>query len=103
MIAGHVLGGSDFDRARVAAQVVTSIGFLGAGVIWKSLEERLVHGLTTAASLRTTASVGLLVGVGAYLLVAVTAGLSFVIRQLRRAPGDGLDARPTPDPNGEGE
>ena len=107
-LAGIALGGANFDRARVAAQVVTGIGFLGAGVIWKSPEERFVHGLTTAASLWNVASIGVLVGVGAYLLAAVTAGLSFAILRSRRAPGGGPERTPIPDrmrvdPYGAGE
>lgn len=44
----------------VAAQVVSGIGFLGAGTIYKSGDQ--VYGLTTAASLWTTAAVGMHVG-----------------------------------------
>lgn len=107
-LAGIALGGANFDKARVAAQVVTGIGFLGAGVIWKSPEERFVHGLTTAASLWNVASIGVLVGVGAYLLAAVTAGLSFAILRSRRAPGGGPERTPIQDrmrvdPYGAGE
>ena len=107
-LAGIALGGTNFDRARVAAQVVTGIGFLGAGVIWKSPEERFVHGLTTAASLWNVASIGVLVGVGAYVLATVTAGLSFAILRSRRSQSGTPDRMPLPDPMrvdryGEGE
>ncbi|WP_455392022.1 MgtC/SapB family protein [[Eubacterium] cellulosolvens] len=56
----------NIDVTRVAAGVVTGIGFLGAGVIFK--EGASVKGLTTAASIWVTAAVGLLVGVGEYIL-----------------------------------
>ena len=50
------------DPARVAAQVVSGISFLGAGVIFK--REGLVRGLTTAAGIWVTAAIGLAVGAG---------------------------------------
>lgn len=59
-VAGADLGGAD--PARVAAQVVTGIGFLGAGAILR--EGGSVRGLTTAASLWVTAAVGLACGLG---------------------------------------
>lgn len=53
------------DPARVAAQIVVGIGFLGAGVIIKS--GRVVRGLTTAACLWMVAGVGMAVGAGLYV------------------------------------
>jgi putative Mg2+ transporter-C (MgtC) family protein len=50
------------DRGRVAAQIVTGIGFLGAGAIIR--EQGNVVGLTTGATIWTTAAIGLLVGAG---------------------------------------
>ncbi len=52
------------DPTRMAQGIMTGIGFLGAGVIYK--EGVSVHGLTTAASIWTTAAIGILVGVGFY-------------------------------------
>jgi putative Mg2+ transporter-C (MgtC) family protein len=62
-VAGFVgSGGVSFDPTRIAAQVVTGIGFLGAGAI---LTHGLtVRGLTTAAALWVTAAIGLAVGLG---------------------------------------
>jgi putative Mg2+ transporter-C (MgtC) family protein len=54
---------------RIAAQIVSGIGFLGAGAIIQA--GRWVRGLTTAASLWATAAVGLAVGSGEYLLAVV--------------------------------
>lgn len=54
-----------FDPSRVAAQIVTGIGFLGAGVILK--EGLAVRGLTTAACLWVAAGIGMAVGCGLYL------------------------------------
>lgn len=53
------------DVTRIASQVVVGIGFLGAGAILK--EGATIRGLTTAASLWATASIGLAVGVGSFL------------------------------------
>lgn len=58
---GHVV----LDPSRVAAQVASGIGFLGAGTI--ILRRRIVHGLTTAASIWSVAAVGLAVGGGLYV------------------------------------
>lgn len=75
-----------FDRAdtsRVAAQVVTGIGFLGAGVIFVKHEH--VKNLTTAASIWTTAAVGMCVAVGAWLLaIAATVTIWVILVLLRR-------------------
>ncbi len=59
------------DPGRIAAQVVTGIGFLGAGAIIRHGVS--VRGLTTAASLWAAAAVGLAVGLGLYPLAMVTA------------------------------
>jgi len=53
------------DPARIAAQIVTGIGFLGAGAILK--EGATIRGLTTAASLWATAAVGMAAGAGSWL------------------------------------
>jgi putative Mg2+ transporter-C (MgtC) family protein len=65
------------DPSRVAAQVVSGIGFLGAGTI--VLRSKVVRGLTTAASLWTVAAVGLAVGGGLYIAAATTTGLIIII------------------------
>ncbi|HEV2531642.1 MgtC/SapB family protein [Phenylobacterium sp.] len=58
-------GAARLDPTRLAQGVMTGIGFLGAGVIFK--EGVNVQGLTTAASVWATAAIGLLCGVGAYV------------------------------------
>lgn len=64
------------DPGRVAAQIVTGIGFIGAGVI---LHRRgNIKGLTTAATLWVTAAIGLAVGVGMVWLSATATGFIFV-------------------------
>jgi putative Mg2+ transporter-C (MgtC) family protein len=71
------------DPSRVAAQIVTGVGFLGAGVILK--EGASVRGLTTAASLWTVSGLGMAFGMGFYSLggiatILVLASLSFLKR-----------------------
>ncbi|MFW9994330.1 MAG: MgtC/SapB family protein [Candidatus Odinarchaeota archaeon] len=55
------------DPARVAAGIVTGLGFLGGGIILKRSEEE-VQGLTTAAGIWAVGSIGLAIGSGMYLL-----------------------------------
>lgn len=57
------------DPARVAAQIVSGIGFLGAGAILK--DGIVIRGLTTAASLWATSAVGMAAGAGEYIIAAV--------------------------------
>ena len=62
-----------FDQSRIAAQVVSGIGFLGGGVIFKGRE--FVRGLTTAATIWMTAAIGMACGAGMIgLATALTAG-----------------------------
>ncbi|NLY54177.1 MAG: MgtC/SapB family protein [Firmicutes bacterium] len=72
----ETMGGRFSDPARLAAQVVSGIGFLGAGTILK--EGSSVRGLTTAASLWVVAGVGLAVGSGFYLGAVVTTVIVFL-------------------------
>jgi putative Mg2+ transporter-C (MgtC) family protein len=65
------------DTARIAAGVVTGIGFLGAGAIIAS--GGAVRGLTTAAGLWVIAAVGLAIGAGAYLLATIVATVMLLI------------------------
>lgn len=58
--------GVSLDPSRIASQVVTGIGFLGAGTI--ILHKQMVRGLTTAAGIWVTAGIGMAVGSGLYLL-----------------------------------
>jgi len=56
--------GPNSDPARISAQIVTGIGFLGAGTIIRVRESNIIRGLTTAASLWTVAAIGMAVGRG---------------------------------------
>ena len=59
-----------FDPSRIAAQVVTGIGFIGAGTI--IFQKQAVRGLTTAAGLWVTAAIGLACGNGMYWVALIT-------------------------------
>ena len=69
----------EFDAARVAAQVVSGIGFLGTGLIF--VKNNAVNGLTTAAGIWATAGIGLAMGAGLYA-VAIFGTLLIVIVQI---------------------
>lgn len=71
-----VFGFDDPNTARVAAGIVTGIGFLGAGAIFRSGDT--VVGLTTAASIWAIAAVGMLVGAGMYALSGVATVLLLI-------------------------
>lgn len=73
------------DPTRIAAQVVTGIGFIGAGVIFQ--DKGGVVGLTTAATLWATAAVGMASAFGMYVLAAITGGLIFATLALHHLPG----------------
>jgi len=60
------IGGTD--GSRIAAQIVSGIGFIGAGMIL--YKRQALHGLTTAAGIWTTAGIGMAVGCGMYILSA---------------------------------
>ena len=62
--------------SRVAAQVVSGIGFLGAGTI--IFQKNMVRGLTTAAGLWVTAAIGLACGTGLFAVAAITTGLVLI-------------------------
>lgn len=68
--------GLRLDPSRIAAQVVSGIGFIGAGTI--IFHRQIVRGLTTAASLWATAGIGLAAGAGMYALAAVATVLALV-------------------------
>jgi len=67
------------DPSRMAAQVVSGIGFLGAGVIIFQRDREVVRGLTTAASVWVVAAIGLAVGGGMYVTATVGTGITLLI------------------------
>lgn len=66
------------DPSRIAAGVITGIGFLGAGAIIREREKEAVKGLTTAASLWVVAGIGLAAGCGFYIAALYTTTLALV-------------------------
>lgn len=68
------------DPSRIAAQVVTGIGFLGGGMIFR--EGNMVTGLTSAATLWATASVGLAISFGFYVIGILSAIIIFLLLYL---------------------
>ncbi len=100
---GQLLGGDD----RVAAGIVTGIGFLGAGVIFR--EGYTVRGITTAATIWSAAAIGMAIGRELYLVAGLGAVMVFillearpVVRRLDALTGGRLREPTTPeDPNQE--
>lgn len=77
---GHVANG---DPSRIAAQVLSGIGFLGAGAIIQM--KGSVRGLTTAAGIWMIAAIGLAVGVGMYFIAVIaTLFILFILLQLEK-------------------
>ena len=78
------------DPARIAAQIVSGVGFLGAGTIWRTPSN--VRGLTTAASIWLAAAIGMMAGVGMYVVAIVTALLGYICLRWLRTTGRRSDA-----------
>ena len=78
MVISKYAFGEEADSARVAAQIVAGIGFLGAGII--VYKKNVVHGLTTAAGIWATAGVGMACGGGLWF-VATIATLVLILIQ----------------------
>lgn len=76
MMLSASIAGQNYDPARIAAQVVTGMGFLGAGTIMRS--GNVIRGLTTAASLWAIAAVGLAVGAGWYWGAVLFTAVQFI-------------------------
>ncbi len=86
------------DPSRIAAQIVTGVGFLGAGVILHDQGNTHISGLTTSATLWSAGAVGMAVGYGLYILAAVTTALLLLLLLLRRIPA--LERHINPDNHG---
>ncbi|MBQ4596151.1 MAG: MgtC/SapB family protein [Firmicutes bacterium] len=72
------VGAERFDAAWVAAQAVSGIGFLGAGIIF--IQRGTIQGLSTAAGMWATSAIGMAIGAGMYILGAFSAILVYVIQ-----------------------
>jgi putative Mg2+ transporter-C (MgtC) family protein len=77
IISSKMAGDKDTAITRIAAQIVTGVGFLGAGAV---IQDRGgIHGLTTAATIWLVASIGMACGAGFYYLAIVTTVLAIVV------------------------
>lgn len=74
---------------RIASNIITGIGFIGAGVIFK--DSFSVSGLTTAASIWIAAAIGMAIGNGNYNIATVTLGLAMIILALFEQVQDWID------------
>ena len=80
------------ETTRIAAQIVTGVGFLGAGVILHDQGQTHISGLTTSATMWSAGAIGMAVGYGLYIIAVVTTGLLLLLLLLRHIPG--LERRP---------
>lgn len=83
IVSRHIGGGAPYtDPARLVAQVVTAIGFIGAGVILQSRGS--ITGLTTAATILVLGAVGVTIGEGMFTVAVMTTVLIIVVLVLLR-------------------
>jgi len=82
------------DPSRIAAQIVTGIGFLGAGAIMRT--DAGIQGLTTAATIWVNAAVGLAAGGGEFHLAIITTGVTLAVLLVLQPIEKYLDNRQTP-------
>lgn len=92
VMGAHAFAGPEADPTRVAAQVASGVGFLGAGVIMK--QGASISGLNSAATLWAAAAVGALAGGGLWALAATGAGLVVLVNVCMRPLGRVLDRTP---------
>ena len=79
-ICSYSVAGHQYDPGRITAQIVTGIGFLGAGTIIR--QGSIIRGLTTAASIWTVAAIGIAVGIGGIMFYVATAASILVFATL---------------------
>lgn len=79
-LASFQIAGQRFDPGRITAQIVTGIGFLGAGTIMH--RGSIVRGLTTAASIWTVAAIGIAVAIGGKMMCLAVIATALVIGTL---------------------
>ena len=92
LLSAYGFRGATADPTRVAAQIVSGIGFLGAGVIMR--DGLNVRGLNTAATLWCSAAVGALAGAGMFTVAFAGTVLVVVVNVALRAAGRVVDRRP---------
>ncbi len=77
IISQRMVEGTDGSIVRIAAQIVTGVGFLGAGAVIQ--DRRGVHGLTTAATIWLVASIGMGCGAGFHKLAVTSTLLAIIV------------------------
>lgn len=78
-VADHIVGDAAA-ASRVIANIVTGVGFLGAGIIYRNSEAGTSHGLTTAATVWCTAAVGVAIGLNMFIIALVaSSALCFLL------------------------
>ena len=77
-VLSEYMGQAGGDPGRIAAQVVTGVGFIGAGSIWRAGNK--ISGLTTAAGVWVVAAIGMAVGYGQYLWATLAAAAILVLQ-----------------------
>lgn len=77
-VLSEYMGGAGGDPGRISAQIVTGVGFIGAGSILR--DGNKISGLTTAAGVWLVAAIGMAVGYGQYVLAALTAASILVVQ-----------------------
>lgn len=82
VLAGREAGFTTDSTSRVVQGIVAGIGFLGAGTILKLADKSEVHGLTTAATIWTTAAVGVAAALSQIWLAALAAALTWAVLAL---------------------
>ena len=81
-----IYGFKDFssDASRIAAQIVSGIGFIGAGMILH--RQNAVRGLTSAAGIWLTAAIGMLAGAGLYIVASCSTAIIIIVQLLMHLP-----------------
>tara|TARA_B100001964_G_C13932903_1_gene465388 strand:- start:166 stop:651 length:486 start_codon:yes stop_codon:yes gene_type:complete len=84
-LTSSVVSGVNLDSSRIIAGIVGGVGFLGAGAIIQSRGK--IQGMTSAASIWVTATIGVSVGLGLYMLAVATTFLAFIVLISNRCGG----------------
>ncbi|MBE7083699.1 MAG: MgtC/SapB family protein [Clostridiales bacterium] len=84
IISKFITKGSSADPGRIAAQIVSGIGFIGAGMIFN--HKQVVHGLTTAAGIWATAAIGMAVGAQMWIISIVASAVIILIQFIMHLP-----------------
>lgn len=82
------------DPTRIAAQIVSGIGFLGAGIILKSDKTRQIDNVTTAASIWFAAAIGMALGFNFHFIAVASALFAVVIARIPNIPPQKVRSQP---------